>query len=157
MVWFWKTYLVLGLCDLSHAICDYCSHWLLAWLITNGVGTESDQLVNICSFVVRCDRRWPSTQWHRVYTGLGNMPYIQFESVSDFIPEPRCSKSAVGLQTRRRKIGCTRGPVGSGRKGQEWQELRYELSVLACAWGPNPAVLWLWASELDRCWFSKKD
>ena len=26
------------------------------------VGTESDQLVNICSFVVRCDRRWPSTQ-----------------------------------------------------------------------------------------------
>ena len=22
------------------------------------VGTESDQLVNICSFAVRCDRRW---------------------------------------------------------------------------------------------------
>ena len=26
------------------------------------VGTESDQLVNIYSFVVRCDRMWPSTQ-----------------------------------------------------------------------------------------------
>ena len=26
------------------------------------VGAESDQLVNICSFVVCCDRRWPSTQ-----------------------------------------------------------------------------------------------
>ena len=26
------------------------------------VGAECDQLVNICSFAVRCDRRWPSTQ-----------------------------------------------------------------------------------------------
>ena len=26
-------------------------------------------------------------------------------SVGDFIPEPRCSKSVVGLQTRRRKEG----------------------------------------------------
>ena len=26
------------------------------------VGAESDQQVNICSFAVRCDRRWPSTQ-----------------------------------------------------------------------------------------------
>ena len=26
------------------------------------VGAECDQLVNICSFVVRCDRRWPNTQ-----------------------------------------------------------------------------------------------
>ena len=76
------------------------------------VGAESDQQVNICSFAVRCDRRWPSTQWHRVYTGSGNVPYVQFESVGDFIPEPRCSKFAVGLQTRRRKMGCTRGPVG---------------------------------------------
>ena len=33
------------------------------------------------------------------------MPYVQFESVGDFIPEPRCSKFAVGLQTRRRKMG----------------------------------------------------
>ena len=30
-----------------------------------------------------------------VYTGSGNVPYIQFELVDDFIPEPRCSKSAV--------------------------------------------------------------
>ena len=26
------------------------------------VGAESDQQVNICSFAVCCDRRWPSTQ-----------------------------------------------------------------------------------------------
>ena len=40
-----------------------------------------------------------------VYTGSGNVPYVQFESDGDFIPEPRCSKFAVGLQTRRRKMG----------------------------------------------------
>ena len=33
------------------------------------------------------------------------MPYVQSGSVDDFIPEPRCSKSLVGLQTRRRKEG----------------------------------------------------
>ena len=33
------------------------------------------------------------------------MPYVQLGSVDDFIPEPRCSKSVVGLQTRRRKEG----------------------------------------------------
>ena len=45
------------------------------------------------------------------------MPYVQFESVGDFIPEPRCSKFAMGLQTEGRKMGGTRGPVGlwSGR------------------------------------------
>ena len=40
------------------------------------------------------------------------MPYVQCGSVGDFIPEPRCSKSVVGLQTRRRNEGCTVGPVG---------------------------------------------
>ena len=40
------------------------------------------------------------------------MPYVQFESVGNFIPEPRCSKFAVGLQTRGRKIGGAIGPVG---------------------------------------------
>ena len=40
------------------------------------------------------------------------MPYIQFESVGDFIPEPRCSKFAVGLQMEGRKMGGARGPVG---------------------------------------------
>ena len=99
------------------------------------VGTESDQLVNICSFDVRCDQRWPSTQWHGIYTGSGNMPYVQCGSVGDFIPEPRCSKSIVGLQTRRRKEGCTRGPVGSDRKGRGRPELCYELGVQAYAWG----------------------
>ena len=83
----------------------------LAWRMIC-VGAESDQQVNICSFAVRCDRRWPSTQWHRVYTSSGNVPYVQFESVGDFITEPRCSKFAVGLQTRRRKMEGTRGPVG---------------------------------------------
>ena len=67
------------------------------------------------------------------YTGSGNVPYVQFKSVDDFIPEPRCSKFVVGLQTRRRKMGCASGPVGSGRKGRERQELRYELSVQAYA------------------------
>ena len=39
------------------------------------------------------------------------MPYVQFESVGDFIPEPRCSKFVVGLQTDGRKMGGKRGPV----------------------------------------------
>ena len=39
---------------------------------------------------------------------------------------------------------------GSGRKGRERQELRYELSVQACACGSNLTVLWLCTSELDR-------
>ena len=47
-----------------------------------------------------------------VYTGLGNMTYIQFESVGDFIPEPRCSKFAVGLQTSGNKKGGVKGPIG---------------------------------------------
>ena len=76
------------------------------------VGAESDQQVNICSFAVRYDRRWPSTEWHRVYTGLGNVPYVQFESVGDFISEPKCSKFAVVLQTRGSKMGGARGSVG---------------------------------------------
>ena len=52
-----------------------------------------------------------------VYTGSGNVPYVQFESVDDFIPEPRCSKFIVGLQTRRREMGGTRGPVGLWSEG----------------------------------------
>ena len=40
-----------------------------------------------------------------IYTGSGNVPYIQFESVDDFIPEPRYLKFAVGLQTEGRKMG----------------------------------------------------
>ena len=42
---------------------------------------------------------------HKVYTGSGNVPYIQSGSVGDSIPEPRCSKSIVGVQMRRRKKG----------------------------------------------------
>ena len=52
-----------------------------------------------------------------VYTGSGNVPYVQFESVGDFIPEPRCSKFAVGLQTAVRKMGGIRGPVGLWSEG----------------------------------------
>ena len=45
------------------------------------------------------------------------MPYVQFESVGDFIPEPRCSKFAVGLQTRGSKMGGVRGLVGLRNEG----------------------------------------
>ena len=45
------------------------------------------------------------------------MNYVQFELVGDFIPEPRCSKFAVGLQTEERKMGGTRGLVGLWSKG----------------------------------------
>ena len=38
----------------------------------------------------------------------------------------------------------------SDQKGRERQELRYELSVRACAHGLNLVVLLLCASELDR-------
>ena len=52
-----------------------------------------------------------------VYTSSGNMPYVQFESVGDFIPEPRCSTFAVGLQTEGSKMGGASGPVGLWTKG----------------------------------------
>ena len=45
------------------------------------------------------------------------MPYVQFESVGDFIPEPRCSKFAVGLQTSGSKMGGVRGLVGLWTEG----------------------------------------
>ena len=41
----------------------------------------------------------------RIYTGSGNVLYVQSGLVGDFIPESRCSKSEVGVQTRRRKEG----------------------------------------------------
>ena len=83
------------------------------------VGAKSDQQVNIYSFVIRCDRICPSTQWHRLFTSSGNMPYVQFQSVDDFIPKPRCSKFAVGLQTSGNKKGVLKVRSGSGPKGQE--------------------------------------
>ena len=43
--------------------------------------------------------------------------HVQFELVGDFIPEPRCSKFAVGLQTEGRKMGGARGPVGLRSEG----------------------------------------
>ena len=55
------------------------------------------------------------------------MPYIQIESVGDFIPEPRCSKFAVGLQTRGSKMGGARGPVGL------WTEGPRETGAPTCA------------------------
>ena len=42
------------------------------------------------------------------------MPYVQFESIGDFIPEPKCSKFAVGLQMRRRKMGEQKAQSDSG-------------------------------------------
>ena len=45
------------------------------------------------------------------------MPYVQSGSVGDFIPEPRCSKSIVGLQMREREreMGCSVGLVGRAK------------------------------------------
>ena len=40
-----------------------------------------------------------------IYTGSGNVPYIQLGSVGDFIPEPRCSKSVVGVTNEKEKGG----------------------------------------------------
>ena len=40
------------------------------------------------------------------------MPYVQFQLVDDFIPEPKRSKFAVGLQTSGNKMGGVKGPVG---------------------------------------------
>jgi len=57
------------------------------------------------------------------------MPYVQFESVGDFIPEPRCSKFAVGLQTSGNKNGVLKVRSGSEPKGQEWRELQRALSI----------------------------
>ena len=68
-----------------------------------------------------------------VYTGSVNVLYVQFESVSDFISEPRCSKFAMGLQTEGRKVGVQEVRSDSGRKGREWREPRYVLSVRVCA------------------------
>ena len=45
------------------------------------------------------------------------MPYVQSESVDDIIPEPRCSKFAMGLQTRGRNMRGARGPVELRTKG----------------------------------------
>ena len=71
------------------------------------------------------------------------MPYVQFESVDDFIPEPRCSKFIVGLQTRRRKIGGTRGPVGLRSKGPRVTEapLRAKCSSVCLRFEPGGSVV----------------
>ena len=53
----------------------------------------------------------------RVYTSSGNVPYVQFESVGDFIPEPRCSKFVVGLQTEGSKMGGARSLIGLWTEG----------------------------------------
>ena len=78
------------------------------------------------------------------------MPYVQFESVGDFIPNPRCSKFVVGLQTEGRKMGVQEVRSDSGQRGRERRELRYVLCVRACARGLNLMVLLLCTSELDR-------
>ena len=65
------------------------------------------------------------------------MPYVQFESVGDFIPEPRCSKFVVGLQTEGRKMGGTRGPVGFWSEGPRVMEapLCAKCSNICCSLG----------------------
>ena len=87
------------------------------------VGAESDQHVNICSFAIRCDRRWPSTQLHRVYTGSGNMPYVQLRLVGDFI----LSSGARSLLWGYKRIGMRREVLeaqsNSEPSGPEWRGL----------------------------------
>ena len=56
-------------------------------------------------------------------------PMSSFESVGDFIPKPRCSKFAVGLQMRRSKMGVQEVRSDSGPKGQERWELLRALST----------------------------
>ena len=57
-----------------------------------------------------------------IYTGSGNVPYIQSGSVGNFIPESRCSKSILGVQTRRRKKGVYKR-FGQLRPEVSWSEL----------------------------------
>ena len=48
---------------LSCVLCDAsCVELIRPFRGCPAVGAENDQHVNICSFVVRCDQRWPSTQ-----------------------------------------------------------------------------------------------
>ena len=54
-----------------------------------------------------------------VYTSSGNVPYVQFESVDDFIPEPRCSKFAVGYKWKGVRWGVQEDRSDSSLKGQE--------------------------------------
>ena len=77
------------------------------------------------------------------------MPYVQFESVDDFVPKPRCSKFAVGLQTRRREMGVQEVRSDSGQRDRKRRELRYVLSIRACARGLNLVGLLLCSSELS--------
>ena len=55
----------------------------------------------------------------RIYTGSGNVPYVQFQSVNDFIPDLRCSKFVVRLQTSRNKKGVLKAWLDSELKGRE--------------------------------------
>ena len=72
-----------------------------------------------------------------IYTGSGNMPYVQFGSVGDFIPKPRCSKFAVGLQTSGSKMGGVRGPVGL------WIDGPRVMGAPTCAKCSNICSVWL--------------
>ena len=54
-----------------------------------------------------------------IYTGLVNVPYVQFQLVSDFNPEPRCSKFAVEVQTSRNKKGVLKARLDSEPKDRE--------------------------------------
>ena len=50
-----------------------------------------------------------------IYTGSGNVPYVQCGSVGDFIPEARCSKSVVGYKQEGERWGVREarsGPTG---------------------------------------------
>ena len=46
----------------GHLMTKSVNVWCLSLQTAPTVGAESDKHVNICSFAVRCDRMWPSTQ-----------------------------------------------------------------------------------------------
>ena len=88
-----------------------------------------------------------------IYTGSGNVPYVQSGSVDDFIPEPKCSKSVVGVQTRRKKGGYKRfrklRPKGSrselgdpavGSVDVDLVSLSLKKSISPCLEGVHPLL-----------------
>ena len=82
------------------------------------------------------------------------MSYVQFQSVGDFIPEPRCSKFAVGLQTSKEWEGVLEARSDSEPSGREWLMLKYALSIEAyalCVRAYQLLIACSVAVEFSRC------
>ena len=68
-----------------------------------------------------------------VYIDSCNVPYVQFESVGDFILEHSAQSLLWGYKRKGERWGLQTARSDSGLKGRELRELRYVLSVRACA------------------------